>query len=97
MRKLAAERAHAVLACSSLRSEFRERLRGGVEGLRYVYLRATPELIAERLSARSGHFMPATLIGSQFAALEEPECEVELDAGRSVEELVGEIRTRLGI
>lgn len=43
--------------------------------MRLVYLRGDPALIARRQAARRGHFMPASLVASQFAALEEPDAD----------------------
>jgi gluconokinase len=60
-------------------------------GLGFVFLELTPEVAAERVSHRPGHFMPATLIESQFATLESPKGEpltLPLNASiHSVEEL----------
>lgn len=81
----------AVLACSALKNDFRRRLREGLRDLRYVYLRADRELIRRRLADRKGHFMPATLIDSQFEALEEPEDAIVLDAHDPLELLVSQI------
>lgn len=63
---------HPVLACSALRQSYRDTLLDGLPGLGIVYLRGDRELIASRLKSRSGHFMPAALLDSQFSALEEP-------------------------
>lgn len=60
------------LACSALRRVYRERLSSGLPGLRFIYLKGSRECIGERLAARTGHFMPAALLESQFATLEEP-------------------------
>ena len=60
-----------VLACSALRASYRERLLRETCA-RLIYLRGEPALIAARLATRRGHFMPADLLASQFAALEEP-------------------------
>jgi gluconokinase len=60
------------LACSALRQIYRDRLSAGLPGLRFVYLKGSPELILQRLQGREGHFMPSALLASQFAALEEP-------------------------
>lgn len=88
---------HAVLACSALRASFRDRLREGVADLRYVYLRGDEELIARRLVARTNHFMPPDLLASQFAALEEPEDELVLDASQEPEAIIDSIRRALGV
>ena len=61
-----------VVACSALRRVYRERLRGACGGLRFVFLQAGAELIAARLKARPGHYMPAALLASQLATLEVP-------------------------
>ena len=61
-----------VVACSALRRAYREVVVGNRPDVRLVYLRGDPALIARRQAARHGHFMPPSLIGSQFAALEEP-------------------------
>ncbi|VFT06184.1 gluconokinase [Pseudomonas aeruginosa] len=57
-----------VLTCSALKRAYRDRLRRAVPGLGIVYLELTPAVAAERVAQRPGHFMPATLIDSQFAA-----------------------------
>lgn len=61
-----------VLTCSALKRSYRERLRAAVAGLGFIYLELSPQVAAERVSQRPGHFMPASLIDSQFAALEPP-------------------------
>jgi len=62
-----------VLACSALREAYRDMLRVG-PGVRFLYLRGTPEVITARMEARQGHFMKAGMLESQFATLEEPAC-----------------------
>ncbi|MGH7712212.1 MAG: gluconokinase [Gemmatimonadaceae bacterium] len=63
-----------VLACSALKRSYRDLLReeSGVPQLQFIFLHGPRALIAERLAGRRGHFMPATLLESQFAVLEEP-------------------------
>jgi gluconokinase len=64
---------HGVVACSALRRRYRDILvRPGAEHIRFIYLRGDKELIAKRITARHGHFMPPALLDSQFATLEEP-------------------------
>ncbi|HYF36693.1 MAG TPA: gluconokinase, partial [Prosthecobacter sp.] len=62
-----------VLACSALKEIYRERLRhtDSPAQMAFVLLSGTRELIHERLAARKGHYMPATLLDSQIAILEE--------------------------
>jgi gluconokinase len=62
----------AVVACSALKRAYRDILIGERTDVVLVYLQGSKELIAGRLAARTGHFMPPTLLDSQFATLEEP-------------------------
>ena len=59
-----------VVACSALKREYRDVLREGIDDLFFVYLAGSRELLASRLSHRSDHFMPASLLDSQLATLE---------------------------
>jgi carbohydrate kinase (thermoresistant glucokinase family) len=63
---------HGTVACSALKRAYRDILVGERTDVRIVYLKGTRDLIARRLAARDGHFMPASLLDSQFATLEEP-------------------------
>jgi gluconokinase len=65
-------RQHGVVACSALKRSYRDVLVGKRPDVQIVYLKGTPELIARRMTVRTGHFMPASLLESQFGALEEP-------------------------
>lgn len=88
---------NAVVACSALKSSYREVLAGGLEEVRFVHLTGSPELIRERLAERPGHFMKAGMLDSQLAALEPPADAVEVDVARSPDEIVAEIRQRLDV
>jgi carbohydrate kinase (thermoresistant glucokinase family) len=70
------EKSHArtrgIVTCSALKRRYRDILVGARAGVRLVYLKGEEPLIAKRLAARNGHFMPPTLLRSQFDALEEP-------------------------
>lgn len=83
-----------MLTCSALKHSYREVLRSALPGLGFVFLELTPEVAADRVSHRPGHFMPATLIESQFATLESPVGEpltLALNASiHSVEELAAQ-------
>jgi gluconokinase len=68
-----------VLACSALRAKYRDALLSGTEAVRFVYLKIRPETAIARLAERAGHYMPASLVPSQFEALEEPEGVVVVD------------------
>lgn len=61
-----------VVGCSALKRRYRDILIGERKDVRLVYLKGSEELIAHRMAARHGHFMPPSLLASQFAALEEP-------------------------
>jgi gluconokinase len=61
-----------VLTCSALKLKYRERLRQAVPGLGFVFLELSKEMATERCAQRPGHFMPASLVDSQFATLEAP-------------------------
>lgn len=100
LRDVVAEaREHAeplVLACSALKARHRRRL-GLPPGQSFlVYLRGSPELVAERLRRRSGHFAGSELLASQFEALEEPRNALVLDIEEPVETLVERIARELG-
>lgn len=63
----------AIAACSALKKAYRYRLRDAVgPHLRFVFLAGSRELLEERMTARKHHFMPASLLDSQFATLESP-------------------------
>ena len=61
-----------VMTCSALKRSYRDTLRAEAAELQFVFLRGSRALIAERIASRRGHFMPPSLLESQFAALEEP-------------------------
>lgn len=74
-----------VVACSALRRGYRDRLREAAPALVFAHLDGSRELIAERLGRRADHFMPASLLRSQFDTLEklgdeEPGVVVSIDA-----------------
>jgi len=66
------EGGHGVIACSVLKRPYRDVLIGDRTDVRLVYLKGSEELIARRIATRHEHFMPPSLLHSQFAALEEP-------------------------
>jgi gluconokinase len=63
---------HAVMACSALKRSYRDILVDGRRDVALVFLKGDRELIARRLTTRDAHFMPPSLLDSQFEALEEP-------------------------
>ena len=87
---------NVVLACSALKRTYRAMLSVGAE-ITFVYLKGSGALIAERLHARHGHFATESILASQFADLEEPIDAFTVDISGSPEEVVAEIRKRLGL
>ena len=80
-----------VVACSALKRIYRDRLRLASRHLRFVYLDIGRDIAAARVAARKGHFMPASLIDSQFADLQPPAADedaLKLDATRDPAQLV---------
>ncbi|MBR0670593.1 gluconokinase [Neoroseomonas soli] len=73
-----AEGKGVVVACSALKRAYRDMLRDGHADIRFLHLTGEPFLIMARQAARQGHYMPASLIASQFAALEPPETEADV-------------------
>ncbi|OBJ84111.1 gluconokinase [Mycobacterium asiaticum] len=59
-----------VMCCSALKRTYRDQLRAHCDGIRFLHLHGTPELIESRMAGRTGHFMPASLLRSQFDTLE---------------------------
>jgi gluconokinase len=87
-----------VITCSALKRSYRDVLRAESTELQFVFLRGPRELIGERLAHRTGHFMPAALLDSQFAILEEPapdEAAWVCDIGQTPERLVAELVARV--
>ncbi len=87
-----------VLACSALKRSYRDALRGGAPALTLVHLTGRPALLAERITARPGHYMPPSLLASQLATLETPaddERAITLDVAAATDALVADIRKHL--
>lgn len=84
-----------ITGCSALKRAYRDRLRAATpEPLMFLHLEGSRSLIAERMQEREGHFMPASLLDSQFAALEplQPdELGMAVDIGRPTAEIVDQI------
>jgi gluconokinase len=70
--KTGREGGHGVIACSVLKRRYRDILIADRADVRLVYLKGSEELVARRIATRHEHFMPPSLLHSQFAALEEP-------------------------
>ncbi|MBV9783463.1 MAG: gluconokinase [Acidisphaera sp.] len=80
-----------IFTCSLLKRAYRDIVIGGRPDVRLLYLHGEPAVLRERMARRHGHFMPATLLDSQLATLEEPgadEHAVSVEAGGTVEQTV---------
>ena len=87
-----------VIACSALKRRYRGRIIGNRAEVRLIYLSGSRDVIGGRLAARRGHFMPASLLDSQFAALEPPgpeEHPIVVDIDRPITAIVDAIVTGL--
>jgi ribose 5-phosphate isomerase A len=90
-----AKKQPGVITCSALKRAYRQIIIGDRPEVRLIYLRGGRDLIAEHLAGRRGHFMPASLLQSQFDTLEEPDpgeepltIDLGLPAGRLAEEII---------
>jgi gluconokinase len=97
--RLCGQDGHVVIGCSALKRSYRDVLVHGRDDVRIVYLDGSQALIAGRLSKRKGHFMPPTLLESQFKTLQPPEADehpltVSIDG--PVETIVDDIMRQLG-
>ena len=95
LREADARGASVVLACSALKARYRERLTGGLSRYRLVYLHGTLELIEARLRERRHRYMPASLLASQFAALEPPREAIAAEVAGTPALAVAQIVERL--
>ena len=80
-----------VVACSALKRVYRDRLRRASRHMLFIYLEVDRNTAAARVASRKGHFMPASLIDSQFADLEPPaqdERALAVDAARDPADIV---------
>ncbi|WP_347107907.1 gluconokinase [Paenarthrobacter sp. S56] len=88
----------AIITCSALKKKYRDVLRG--ENVVFVFLQGSKDKISDRLASRHGHFMPPSLLESQFEALEEPtedENYISLCVSASPAEEAEEVIERLGL
>ena len=85
------ENKSAVLACSALKNTYRSKLQVN-EHVKFVYLQGSYEQIKTRLQNRSGHFMSADMLDSQFKILEEPENALIVDITNSPQDILTIIR-----
>jgi gluconokinase len=80
-----------VMSCSALKRKYRDQLRNHCARVQFLHLSGTPDVIGRRQASRPGHFMPASLLASQFETLEplEPdEHGVVIDVDRNIDSIV---------
>ncbi len=79
------------MSCSALKRKYRDQLRHHAPATEFVHLHGSREVIARRQASRPGHFMPASLLASQFATLEPlapDESGVVIDVDQSIDTIV---------
>jgi gluconokinase len=80
-----------VMSCSALKRKCRDQLRGHCADVEFLHLSGSPEVIGKRQASRPGHFMPASLLQSQFATLEplDPdERGIAIDVDQNIDSIV---------
>lgn len=80
-----------VMGCSALKRMYRDQIRRRADGVAFLLLQGSPEVIRRRQASRPGHFMPASLLNSQFATLEQlapDEYGVTIDVDQSIDAIV---------
>jgi gluconokinase len=100
LKRWAAEGGSGVMTCSALKRAYRDHIRLARADVRFVYLKGSEALIKSRVAARHHEYMPASLLHSQFEALEEPspdELVVTVDAGGSPDAEVAAIIAALDL
>jgi carbohydrate kinase (thermoresistant glucokinase family) len=95
LNSLLKEEKQAVLACSALKERYRSRLGKGIGRIEWIYLKGDFDLIRSRLQQRRHRYMPASLLESQFAALEPPAHAITIDVSADLSTCVGEILAKL--
>ena len=88
-----------IIGCSALKRSYRDRIRAGAGGqVTFVHLAGSRAVIEARMAARQGHYMPVSLLDSQFAALEPPGPEeaLRVDIDQPLADIVAVIADHLG-
>jgi gluconokinase len=86
-----------VMSCSALKRQYRDQLRKHCPQVRFLHLSGSPEVIGRRQASRPGHFMPASLLASQFDTLEPLEADehgVVVDVDQDIDAVVENYLTR---
>ncbi len=83
-----------ILVCSALKKKYRELLGQGGK-ITWILLQGTQEQIQQRMNARKGHYMPPSLLQSQFDTLEVPEDAIKADISKNPEEIVSSLLNQI--
>jgi gluconokinase len=86
---------NVVVTCSALKQSYRDRLTRGLARWELVFLHGSFELLSQRMAERKHRFMPASLLRSQFDALEPPSKAIAVDVAEPLERSVERISTAL--
>lgn len=95
-----AEAAPVIVGCSALKRIYRDRIRAGAGGMVcFVHLVGSRDLIAARIAARRSHYMPLSLLNSQFATLETPGPEeaISVSIDQTLEAIIEQIARKLSL
>src|SRR3954469_17790492 len=87
-----------VVTCSALKRSYRDVLRAAASDIQFIFLKGRRELLEQRIANRTGHYMPASLLDSQLATLEEPapdEHAWTCDIAKSPDQLLEDLVTRI--
>ena len=79
------------MSCSALKRKYRDQLRRHCPDVEFLHLSGTPDVIAKRQASRPGHFMPASLLASQFETLEplaDDERGTAIDVDQNIDSIV---------
>ena len=90
---------NGVVTCSALKRRYREQIGNGKPGVQFVYLHGDRATLEEHVRSRHHEYMPATLLDSQLATLEEPEPDehvITVNVATSVEDTVAAVMAKLG-
>jgi len=97
LRRCLAHQENTVVTCSALKESYRRAILADAPSAKLVYLKGSRELLRERISSRSGHFMKPEMLDSQLTALEEPADALVVDIAQTPDEIITKIRQSFGI
>ena len=85
-----------IIVCSALKQVYRDILGDGIEdNCKWIFLSGDYDTILSRLQSRKGHYMPATLLQSQFDALEIPANAITIDIQMTPGEIINDILSKI--